>query len=223
MKFRDIKKFVPNANYAVDISWSFLPTHLAQYIKEYGLDMSPDFQRGHVWTVNQKISYVEYILQGGMSGKDIFLNCPGWGSYINVLKNFVLVDGKQRLEAVLGFLSDEFGIFGGVKYSEFTDKPDITTASFKFHINELETRDEVLSWYLCYNSGGTPHTNEEIERVRALLGTEVQESDGNESIIKKRVMMNKFAEIAQEDEERKKQLEARLAEEAAKPKKKGKR
>lgn len=44
---------------------------------------------------------------------------------------------------------------------------------FKINVNNLLTRREVLQWYVEFNSGGTPHTTEELDRVRALLRKEL--------------------------------------------------
>ena len=39
----------------------------------------------------------------------------------------------------------------------------------RVHINDLKTKEEVLRWYLEMNAGGTPHSNEELGRVAAML------------------------------------------------------
>lgn len=36
-------------------------------------------------------------------------------------------------------------------------------------MNYLESKKEILEWYVDMNSGGTPHTNDEIERVRKMI------------------------------------------------------
>jgi len=41
--------------------------------------------------------------------------------------------------------------------------------SFKFHVFKMQTRKEILKWYIAMNSGGSIHTKEEIDRVRRLL------------------------------------------------------
>src|SRR4051812_4439293 len=97
--YDDIPQFTRGANYAVDVSWEYLAEYYLSAVTEYGLDVNPNFQRGHVWTATQKIRYVEYILQGGKSGKVIYTNCPTW-HYGHVGEDhpegwYVLVDGKQ--------------------------------------------------------------------------------------------------------------------------------
>lgn len=39
----------------------------------------------------------------------------------------------------------------------------------KVNVNDLKTKREVLEWYVQMNAGGTPHSPEEIERVRRLM------------------------------------------------------
>ena len=42
----------------------------------------------------------------------------------------------------------------------------------KLNINNLKTKKEVLSQYIEMNEGGTPHTKEEIDKVKELLKKE---------------------------------------------------
>ena len=65
------------------------------------------------------------------------------------------------------------GIFDGHKYEDFKDRPNHTDATLEFHINNLQTRAEVLQWYLDFNSGGTMHTQDELNKVRKLLKKEI--------------------------------------------------
>lgn len=174
MKFSDIKKFTRRASYAVDIPLEYVKKTIDNYINECNLIMEPDFQRGHVWTKKQKIAYVEYFLRGGLSGKDIYFNHPNW--HYNARSNyneFVLVDGLQRLTALLDFLNDKFKVFG-YYYSEYQGYPSLEH-SLRFHINDLKSRSEVLNWYLEMNTGGTVHSKKEIDRVTNLYQEAINE------------------------------------------------
>ena len=173
--FQDIPKFTTDGNYRVDVPWDHLEMWIARQDNKgddlAGLDMDPDYQREHVWTEEQQIAYVEFCLRGGRGSSEIRWNCSTW------MKSFTtpveLVDGKQRLEAVRKFLRDELPAFGktGAQYSGVLDM--LRGCSFSFIVNDLQTRAEVLQWYLDINTGGTPHTDDEIARVRALLEDEV--------------------------------------------------
>jgi len=166
MKYHDIQQYIGEGVYSVHTPWeNFHQT----YIVEHGLNVDPDYQRGHVWTEAQEIAYVEHILRGGCSGKDIYLNHPGW---MKTFKGpFEVVDGKQRIKAAMRFMNNEIPVFGTFK-KDFEDRLPWMTCEFIIHVNILKTRKEVIQWYLEMNTGGTVHTPEEIERVRQLLEKE---------------------------------------------------
>lgn len=165
-RFEDIPQFTRAAGYAVDIGWDYLPQFYAMAVEDGLLNVCPDFQRGYVWTMEQKIRYIEFVLQGGATGRDIYTNCPDW--HVGGRTDYVLVDGKQRLDAVLGFLNNEIPIFGGNYRRDYTGPMRSVIAGFRWHVNQLKTRDEVLQWYIDLNRGGTVHSDEEIDRVRAM-------------------------------------------------------
>jgi hypothetical protein len=104
----------------------------------------------------------------------ILFNHPNWqGSYKGLM---VLVDGKQRLEAVRKFVRNELPVFGGNYLHDFDDPKLLLrdmNCSLLFGVNNLKTRKEVLQWYLQLNTGGVVHTQEEIEKVKNLLAKEL--------------------------------------------------
>lgn len=170
-RFRNIPQLTDYGGASqTDVSLSYLEQYL-QSLLDDGMDLNPDFQRGHVWTEEQQIRFVEFQLRGGVSGRLIFLNCSNWHKVAKP-KDFVLVDGLQRITANLRFLRNEIPAFG-TYYKDFEDRlPAMTGPSLRFVINDLPTRAAVLQWYLELNDGGTPHSQEELDRVRALLKAE---------------------------------------------------
>lgn len=173
MLFRDIPPFTRSSSYTVNVGLDYLSAHYARYVVHYGLDVNPDFQRNYVWTPEQKTRFMEYFLRGGTSGLDIYVNSPTFhGGKLDPDSTeswCVLVDGKQRLDAALGFLNNEVTVFDGHYFREFTDAPRMTQCNFRWHVNDLKTREECLQWYLDLNSGGTVHQPEELDKVRELL------------------------------------------------------
>jgi glutathionylspermidine synthase len=166
MKFQDIKQF-PNIYYHVDIPLAQLEDVIRRYKRRYNLNDNPDFQRDYVWTQQQKISYIEYLLKNPTSGLEMYFNHPNWmGSFEGEM---ILVDGKQRLNAILEFLNNRISAYGYL-YQEYEDKLPFICLSF--NICKLQTRKEILQWYLNFNTGGTYHTKKEIDKVKRLIKKE---------------------------------------------------
>lgn len=165
MRFSDIPQF-PKAHAEHDVSLRDLVEHMDHWMNpdKFGLDMAPDFQRGHVWTEAQQIAFVEHILKGGEVGKTVIVNVPGYraGTYTSS----AIVDGKQRLTALLRFVQNEIPVFGLFR-REFTGNIP-HSMGIKWRIVDLK-RIGILRLYLALNAGGTPHRPEEINRVQHLL------------------------------------------------------
>ena len=84
------------------------------------------------------------------------------------IQGMYCVDGLQRLTAMRRFLKNEIPIFG-TYCNEFEDSNALYSIPIKFNVNCLQTRKEMLQWYIDMNSGGTIHSEEEINRVKKLL------------------------------------------------------
>lgn len=236
--FRDIPQFTRGSRYSVHIGWEYLATNYYHHVVDYGLDVNPSFQRAHVWTLDQKVRYVEYALRGGTSGMDLYFNCPTWSTgkfgpeYPNAW--YVLVDGKQRMDAVLGFMSNEFPVFGGSYRRDYSDKVHDISIRFTWNVNDLATISEVYQWYIDLNTGGTAHTESEITKVRDLLSAKVPYTKitGDEAKVaarlnceavqkaKTRLEANAIKDAQDREEARMAREEARMAREAATEQKK---
>lgn len=172
MKFSEIPQLF-RANYKVNVPWKQLNHWIDSHTEDFNVDLDPDFQRGHVWTEEQRIAYLEYILAGGSYGRELRWNSPNWMNWRNKtsFQPLVLVDGKQRLTSVLKFLNNEVRVYG-LLYEKFEDKLCSHSHDFIMFVNNLKTRKEVLEWYLQINRGGVIHTKEEIQKVEELLRNE---------------------------------------------------
>ncbi|RQP93656.1 DUF262 domain-containing protein [Burkholderia stagnalis] len=137
------------------------------------LELEPDFQRGHVWTDEQRVRYVESLIRGS-APRSILFNCPGWNREKEPgdipSHTFQCVDGLQRLTAVRKFMDGELRVFGGVSAADLKRSPfDPSRYTLKVAVYEFSNRADLLQFYLDLNSGGTIHGPKEIDRVRKLL------------------------------------------------------
>jgi hypothetical protein len=164
--WKKLPKLTSIGTYEINVPLDDFNGTLDKYINQYHLDLNPDFQRGRVWKQSQQIKYIEFLLMGGVTNNVIYFNHPGWMNSFN--GDFVIVDGLQRITSILDFLDNKFKVFD--EYSSYIDLRG--HYNIKFNINNLKTRKEVLKWYLEINSNGTPHTEDEIEKVKNLLEEE---------------------------------------------------
>jgi hypothetical protein len=164
MNLNDIPQF-PQGNHKTSVSLDEIEAHVERLVQNFHLDLDPDFQRGHVWSEDQQVRFVEYILRGGEGGLEILFNQP-----VRDVPPMVILDGKQRLTAVLKFVRNELPVFGHL-YREFDHRVG-SRFGLVFRRFNIPTRKEVLEYYLSLNAGGTPHSEEEIVRVRGLLAAE---------------------------------------------------
>lgn len=173
-RYVDIPKFTSTGSYAVDYPFHYFVRHIEAEVAESGLKLCPEFQRGHVWTEDQQCSYMEFLLRGGRTGRDIYLNYPSWYHHVpeGAYNDYVCVDGLQRITAITKFVHNDLKVFGSY-YEEFTDSPSILVDTIRLHVNDLQSYAAVLKWYIEINSGGMPHTNDEIARVQHLLDIEM--------------------------------------------------
>ena len=167
---------VQSPTYEVDYAWPyFFKLFLQETANDYGgLELNPDFQRGHVWTVAQQTHFIENVMRKivPLSGLFVQFNCPNWnwsGVQTGELPiGFQCIDGLQRITAVSEFIAGNIHPFG-LGPADLQDT-FFTAQAYKFRVAvyTFQTRRELLRHYLDFNAGGTPHADEEIARVKKL-------------------------------------------------------
>lgn len=142
--------------------------YIENEIEKYNLQLNPEFQRGHIWTESQQIAYIEFLLRGGKSGRDFYFN---WNKITN---DYVCVDGLQRTISLQRFVRGEIKVFNQY-FDEFgftsreTGSLPLPEYRLNIYTNNLSSEKDILEWYVDMNAGGTPHTSEEIERVKQMI------------------------------------------------------
>lgn len=175
-KFTALVDPVPFSNYAVDFQMHRLKPQFVRYAEDYGsFEYCPDFQRGHVWTRDKQIAFIEAIAKNSIpkSLLTITLNCPDFEDdrVKGDLSGFCIIDGLQRVTAVQEFVEGKFKVFGGtIGYDDF----DYSSFSYKriairVQVFTFKWKKDLLKYYIAINSGGVVHADEEIDRVKKLL------------------------------------------------------
>lgn len=144
------------------------------------LNLAPDYQRGRVWTDEQASRFVGFLAEGG-DALPIYvqrwpMNRRGDQPVDEVL------DGVQRITSILRFGRGEIPMETSAgermylsDFSEDDQRHLGGTMGLKLTLQyvQCETRAQVLALYIRLNRGGTPHSDSEIERVKALLAAEI--------------------------------------------------
>lgn len=130
-----------------------------------------DFQRDLVWTRKQKEELIKSLIRGLPIGS-FFIN----KNFENPEVDYVLYDGKQRLDAIKSFLSGEFPIHVNDKEYYLKDLPkadvySITNARISVIESNISTMEELIDYYITINTAGRNHTEGDIEKARELLMT----------------------------------------------------
>lgn len=145
---------------------------------EEGMLTIPDYQRPIVWTEEQQGRFVAHCICDGTSPPIVVQEWPAEAAVNGVIPPDELIDGLQRLTAYRRWLAGEIpALFeDGTKIYRSDIDPDlegrVKNLKMMKHIVRLNTRADVLKLYLMLNRGGTPHTDAEINHVKALLDAE---------------------------------------------------
>lgn len=145
-------------------------------MKKGAFELVSDFNQGNAWTEAQQIAYVEAVFRKTAPCLILF-NCPGWmgnsssSATGDIKANFFqCLDGLQRLTACRRFIAGEFAVFEKYKARDLKGSPfDPRGFSLQFCIYEINSRADLLDQYLRINAGGSMHTQESLDVVRALL------------------------------------------------------
>jgi hypothetical protein len=166
MCFKDIEQF-PQSHYHVTTTLDYVTEILNNWNeRDTPLIMNPEWQRGHVWTREQQISFIEYLLKGGTTGRNIYFNCSSWGDKYNT--PIFCLDGLQRISAWQAFENNEIPVFGSY-FKDFEDKSSLQRWYFDFYMLKLKNKKELLSVYLNFNAGGTVHDPKELKRIEEMI------------------------------------------------------
>lgn len=138
-----------------------------KYYLDNGLQLEPDFQRGHVWTEAQQIAFIEYWIQY-LPVPPLYFN---WPLNSETYTDLVVVDGLQRLTAFRKFHAGKLLAFSKdiTYYKKLHETGDFFFPWIQLTITNIETKLDVLKFYLTMNSSGVQHTKDELDRVESII------------------------------------------------------
>lgn len=133
------------------------------------LELRPDFQRNEVWTQAAQIMLIDTILKGIPIPK-IYIK-----SIVKNEKTYrIVVDGQQRLTAILKFIRDELplknpyqGEYLNMKYSELPESVHDDFIRYKIDINEIfnPSDEEIRDLYSRVNKYTVQLNKQELRKA----------------------------------------------------------
>ncbi|MFD4596739.1 DUF262 domain-containing protein [Streptomyces sp. NPDC058464] len=167
---------------------------IARSFTEFGLDLNPPYQRGRVWTEDQKIALIRSWLTGTPTGVVIFNDratvewkaANGHDPTEHDEPIYACIDGQQRISTAREWFAGELAVpaswFPGedVTAPEDTDDgpyvrwsglalPRQRHFANRAHLTvataRVATVQEEAAIYLLVNGGGTPQTDADMARA----------------------------------------------------------
>lgn len=164
-------------------------SELVHDVESGDLDLDAPYQRGHVWTYEQRVNLIKSLLLGVPVAAIVISNRGAntwWKTEVKVTDPFyACIDGKQRITTALMFMRSKLAVpawwfdetwltptpFTTVYYGE------LTLLGQRFFRNqailpvaEAKLRDiaEEAEVYDLINSAGTAHSDADLAAARAL-------------------------------------------------------
>lgn len=140
-------------------------------VYHFGIDMSPEYQRGNVWNLEDKRKLINSIFNNIDIGKFAFIKLP----FKSQSPSYEILDGKQRITAIIEFFEDRFA-FKGKTYSQLNWRDQRHFYNYAISIAEISnaTRKQKLLYFLRLNTGGKLVDPLHLEYVRKLYEEELK-------------------------------------------------
>jgi len=133
----------------------------------FGVNMTPDYQRGLVWLLEDKEALIDSIFKGIEIGKFAFVR-------LDFKENspcYEVLDGKQRMNALQQFYEDKF-TYKGKKFSDLSPLDRHHFLEYTIAIGESRgemSKAQKYEYFLRLNTRGREQEVEHIDYVRGLL------------------------------------------------------
>lgn len=174
----DIKKFrteeqnsiIPVFSKKDDLNLQYYQSDISGLLNTHynaGIDLEPDYQRGLIWTMEDKISLLDSIFNNIEIGKFVLIKTENCNTFY-----YEMLDGKQRLTAIADFYENKYQ-YRGMYYKDLNWKDQnhfkqCTIAIANLHKNI--TQKQKYAYFLKVNTTGKVVDKEHLDYVRKLLG-----------------------------------------------------
>jgi hypothetical protein len=135
----------------------------------FGLNLNPDYQRDFVWNDQDQINLIDSIFKNIDIGKFVIIKYP-YSEYERTGFDREVLDGKQRIKALLDYYEDRFE-YKGCKFSDLCkhDKYHFENYSLSIAFIDNMNIEQKLRYFLMLNRSGHVMTVEHLNKVENML------------------------------------------------------
>lgn len=135
----------------------------------FGINFEPEYQREFVWSLEDKIALIDSIFNNVDIGKFTFIHYES-DKWLETGFGYEILDGKQRLRAILDFYEDRFK-YKGKYFSELSYKDRYHFKSYPIVQSEARnlTQEQILRYFIILNTNGRIMAKEHLDKVRGML------------------------------------------------------
>lgn len=160
-------------NFAIDLSNSrninFASTPIETLISFYynaGINDCPDYQRPLCWSLENKVRLIDSIFNKVEIGKFPLIRSEDGASD----DRYELLDGKQRLNAIIGFYEDQFP-YRGKYFSQLSKRDKRHFIDFPVAYAQIDplTELEKLEYFVRMNFEGVPQSPEHLDKIKSRI------------------------------------------------------
>jgi hypothetical protein len=136
------------------------------YAGHAGVDFNVEYQRDHVWVLEDKVALIDSIFNHIEIGKFMFVqrheSTPG--------RYYEILDGKQRLTTLCEFYEGRFA-YKGVFYQDlsYMDRYRFTSHPITYGFLENPDKRGIYETFIKMNTCGRPMDHKHIDKVQKLL------------------------------------------------------
>jgi len=172
VKWLDVRKVNDNKQSLVnneDLRLSYSQRTMGDILSKayyFGIDFEPEYQRDYVWELEDKISLIDSIFNFVDIGKFVFI----YNEYYSSDYGYQILDGKQRIRAILDFYEDRFQ-YQGKYYSELSKRDRNHLREYPVSSAEIRdiSQEQILRYFIKLNTCGKVMAKDQIDKVKKLL------------------------------------------------------
>lgn len=131
----------------------------------FGVDFEPEYQREYVWELQDKVALIDSIFNNVDIGKFLFIHNNFGDTYL-----YEILDGKQRMRALLDFYEDRFQ-YQGYYFSDLSARDQDHFENYSISMAEVKdiSEEQILRYFLMVNTTGKTISKEHLDKIKEKL------------------------------------------------------